>query len=485
MSPFALLSRLYFRNVEMGNCSMAFNSLQFVAIFMPVFFLCYYLVPNWSRNLVLLLGSLVFYFIGTIHTPYHFILLVACIIVDFFVGLGLERCQRHKRAILAAGVLFHLILLCAYKYTYFIQSELSRVFSGVNEPSETILPIGISFYTFQGISYIADVYQGTAKAEKSLLNFAVYISMFPKLTAGPIVKYGQIEKELRSRRIRSKTVYNGLGLFLFGLGLKVLLANPIGKLWTQTRAIGFESISTPLAWMAVIAYSFHIYFDFFGYSLMAVGLGRMLGFRLHKNFKHPYTSLTMSEYWRRWHITLGDWFKEYIYIPLGGNRTGTLRTVRNLLIVWLLTGIWHGAGYNFILWGLILFGIILVEKLFIGTYLTAHPVLGHLYMALLIPLTWAVFAVTDISQLGVLFSRLFPFFGQCAWSIFPQDYLKYLAQYYPFLIAGVLFSTKLPYGILKRVKNRAVICLLLSAVLTVCLYCMYRGQNDPFLYFQF
>ena len=464
---------------------MVFSSLQFVLLFMPIFFTCFYLVPDRWKNIILLLGSFTFYYVGTTQAPVHFLLLIMSIIVDFLVGLGMEKRNDLKKPLLTAGVLFHLISLCIFKYSNFICAELVKAFPDFPIVTEMILPVGISFYTFQGLSYIADVYRGKEKAEKSLLRFAVYISMFEQLIAGPIVTYGQVRKELKSRSITVRDAISGMEIFTFGLGLKVLLANPIWKLWSQTLAIGFDCISTPLAWMAVLAYSFHIYFDFFGYSLMAIGLGKMLGFRLPKNFDHPYISLTMTEFWRRWHITLGSWFREYVYIPLGGNRCGTARTLLNLLIVWLLTGIWHGAGYNFILWGFLLFVIIMIEKLFIGRYLSEHAFLGHIYMMILIPLTWAVFAVSDMDQLRLLFTRLFPFFGQGMWSIFRYDYLKYLGQYYPFFIAGILFSTKLPYRLLERIKKPAVTFLLTLAILIASLYCMYRGFDDPFLYFRF
>ena len=464
---------------------MVFSSIDFLLKFFPIFFVCYYLTPNKYKNYTLLLGSLTFYFIGTINAPYHFAILIASIIVDFFVGLGIDKFRRFKKPLLVAGIVFHLICLCTFKYAGFVIGELGKISDSFNVAVDFILPIGISFYTFQGISYLVDVYRGTVDAEESLLNYAVYISMFEQLIAGPIVTYGQVQYDLQKRNVWVEDALKGFGIFVFGLGLKVLLANPLGKLWSQTLAIGFESISTPLAWMSIIAYSFQIYFDFFGYSLMAIGLGEMLGFELPINFNHPYTSLTMTEFWRRWHITLGSWFREYVYIPLGGSRKGAVRTVLNLLIVWLLTGIWHGAGYNFILWGLLLFLILFIEKFFIGKYLNAHPTLGHIYMILLIPLSWAVFAVTDFSQLGVLFTRLFPFFGQGVWSIFKYDYLKYLSQYYPFLIIGVLFSTKLPYKILKRVKSKVFIVVFLAAILLGSLYCMYRGLDDPFLYFRF
>ncbi len=464
---------------------MVFSSLQFIFIFMPIFFGCYYIVPNKIKNFVLLIGSLCFYSVGTIHNPEHFILFILSIVADFAIGIWIEKFPARKKVLLATGIVFHLINFAVFKYSGFVINEMGRLNPSLHFTADIVLPIGISFYTFQGISYIVDVYRGNAKAERSLLRYAVYISMFEQLIAGPIVTYGQVEKELYKRKIKVSSVLKGMGVFIFGLGLKVLLANPIGKLWSQTCAIGFESISTPLAWMAIIAFSFQIYFDFFGYSLMAIGLGKMLGFKLPKNFEHPYTSLTMTEFWRRWHITLGAWFREYVYIPLGGNRNGKIATVRNLLIVWLLTGLWHGAGYNFVLWGTVLFLIIMLEKFFIGKYLNKMPVVGHLYMIILIPITWAIFAIDDIGQLGVFFTRLFPFFGQGVWSIFRYDYIKYLNLYYPFFIAGILFSTRLPFRILKQIKSRVIIGLLLAVILGASVYCMYRGFDDPFLYFRF
>lgn len=464
---------------------MVFSSLNFVLIFMPVFFACYYIVPDKWKNAVLLIGSLSFYLVGTLKTPYHFALFVLSIIVDFEVGVGIEKYQKHKKAILVSGILFHLIALSVFKYSDFVFSQLTPFIPKLSEIPSLGLPIGISFYTFQGISYIADVYRGKTKAEKSVLRYAVYIAMFEQLIAGPIVTYSRVKGSLRSRKINASAVLCGLGMFIFGLGLKVLLANPIGKLWSQTLAIGFESVSTPLAWMALFAYSFQIYFDFFGYSLMAVGLGKMLGFKLPKNFDHPYMSLTVTEFWRRWHITLGSWFREYVYIPLGGNRCSKARNLFNLLFVWLLTGIWHGAGYNFLLWGFILFLLIATEKYLTGKFLNSHPAIGHIYMLLIIPLTWAVFAVSDMRELGILFTRLFPFFGTGALSVFKYDFLKYLKEYYPFFIASILFSTRLPYKLLERIRNSVLVPILLLAIFSASIYCMYKGFDDPFLYFRF
>ena len=464
---------------------MVFSSLPFIFVFIPIFFGCYYIVPKYMRNLVLLIGSLIFYFISAIHHPQHFIIFVISMIVDFEAAIYMESYPKYRKTIFVIAVLFHIISLFIFKYASFFLEEIASI-SGLGDLAlNIVLPIGISFYTFQGISYLADVYRGKLEAEQSLLRYTVYISMFEQLIAGPIVTYPQVKKELHDRRINKQLVHKGLAIFIFGLGLKVLLANPLGKLWSQACAIGFESLSTPLAWLSIFAFSFQIYFDFFGYSLMAIGLGEMLGFHLPKNFDHPYISKTMTEFWRRWHITLGSWFREYVYIPLGGNRKGMIYTIRNLFIVWLLTGIWHGAGYHFMLWGLVLFIILLLEKYVFGSYLNKHAWLGHLYMFFLIPLTWAIFAIDDLQQLGVFFTRLFPFFGQGVWSIFRYDYLKYLQLYYPFFIAGFLFSTKLPYRLLQNIKRPMLIYTLLFVIFAASVYCLYRGLDDPFLYFRF
>lgn len=464
---------------------MVFSSLEFIFIFAPIFFLIYYLAPSRMRNAVLLAGSICFYFVGTVKNPEYLILLIVSIFVDFLAGLLIRKYPKNKKIFLISGIAFHIISLVTFKYLTFILGEAKNFFPNLTLTIDLVLPIGISFYTFQGISYIADVYTGKIKAEESLLRYAVYISMFEQLIAGPIVTYNCVQNDLKKRTITKSLVLDGAGTFVIGLGLKVLLANPISKLWTQTVAIGFESVSTPLAWMAIFAFTFQIYFDFWGYSLMAIGLGKMLGFNLPKNFDHPYLSLTMTEFWRRWHITLGSWFREYVYIPLGGNKNGTVATIRNLLVVWLLTGVWHGAGYNFVLWGVTLFLILIIEKFFIGKFLNNHPAVGHLYMLLIIPVTWAIFAIDDIGQLELFFTRLFPFFGQGVWSVFRYDYLKYLGQYWMFFVAGILFSTKLPFNLLNRIKNKKVTAVLLSAVFAACVYCMYRGFDDPFLYFRF
>lgn len=450
---------------------MVFSSLHFIFIFMPLFFLCYYLVPKHHKNIVLVMGSLGFYFIGTKDHPEYLLLFIIMMLIDYMTGIITSYSLKYKKIIISLGITSHIACLIFFKIA--------------GNQGHIVIPIGISFYTFQGISYIVDVYKNKVNAEKSFLRYVAYISMFEQLIAGPIVTYNQVKNELTSRNIDKTTVFSGFCMFIFGLGLKVLLANPIGKLWTQITVIGFESISTPLAWMGIWAFSFQIYFDFFGYSLMAVGLGKMLGFNLPKNFNHPYTSLTMTDFFRRWHITLGNFFREYVYIPLGGNRNGNIAVIRNLLLVWVLSGLWHGIGYNFLLWGVAVFSVILIEKFILGRFLNKIHSVGHIYMMFLIPVMWAIFAITDKQSLILFFTRLFPFSTQDIWSEFRYDYIKYLKIYYPFFIAGILLSTKLPYAILKKVKNKFVISTFISCIFIACIYCMYQGFDDPFLYFRF
>ncbi len=464
---------------------MVFSSIQFLFIFMPVFFTAYYAAPVKFRNIILLCASAAFYIAGAFHYPLHIAVFVLSIITDYLTALFIEKNQKQKKLILTAGILINILNLSFFKYFPFIIFEAQKLFPELNIQLNIVLPIGISFYTFQGISYIADVYKGKIKAERSLLKFSIYISMFEQLIAGPIIKYSDISENLGQRNPKPQEILKGAGTFIFGLGLKVLLANPLGKLWADLKTIGYDSISTPLAWMGLIAFSIQIYLDFFGYSVMAIGLGEMLGFKIPKNFDFPYLSRSMTEFWRRWHITLGSWFREYIYIPLGGNRKGKCRTVLNLLAVWLLTGIWHGAGYNFILWGLLLFTLITLEKYITGNFLNRHPAVGHLYMLFAIPLTWAVFAIEDTAQLFEFFSRLFPFFGQSVFSSFRYDYMKYLNMYYPFIIFGFLFCTRLPYKILKKIRNKGIIAIILLLIFSTVVYCILKGFDDPFLYFRF
>lgn len=464
---------------------MVFSSLEFIFIFLTLFLIVYFFVPDKFRNAVILAGSIIFYSYGLIETPLYIVLFLVTVVVNYIVGQFMEEEHAPRRLWLVAGIVFDFFWLIFFKYSNFLIGNINAV-TGLQLPlKEIILPIGISFYTFQNVSYLVDVYRRRVKPERSLVRYGTYITMFPQLIAGPIVTYDEVAAQLRNRRFTLRNLDEGFRQFTIGLGLKVLIANQIGNLWTDIAGIGFESITTKLAWMGIFAYSFQLYFDFYGYSMMAMGLGKMLGFQLPRNFNHPYLSVTMTEFWRRWHITLGSWFREYVYIPLGGNRAGTHKMVQNLFIVWVFTGLWHGASWNFVLWGFLLFVIQIVEKFWTGHFFEQHRGWGHVYMILIIPLTWLVFAVTDMGQLWVYIRKLVPVFGSPGKALFAQDYIKYGGMYWLFFVLAVVFSTKLPARLYERFKYSYVVQAGLLAVFWLSVYCLYIGMNDPFLYFRF
>lgn len=471
---------------------MVFSSIAFIMYFMPVFFLVYYILPASYKNAWLFLASLGFYYYGVRENPGYLLLMIMSVVVNFVAGklIAAQKTKRARKAWLVVGVVYDLGWLILFKYLGFLIENLNALFGAMHvkvqlETWNLILPIGISFYTFQIISYLVDVYRRETKAEKSLISLGTYLCMFPQLIAGPIVNYHLIQEQLHKRKHSMEKVESGLKVFALGLAYKVLLANRVGHLWTEVTAIGYESISTPLAWMSIVAYSLQLYFDFYGYSLMAIGLGRMMGFDFPQNFNNPYMAVSMTDFWRRWHMTLGGWFREYVYIPLGGNRGGFAKTVRNMFVVWLLTGLWHGASWNFVLWGLLLFVLLFVEKAGLGKVLERHKALGHIYMILWIPLSWLVFVITDLSQLGIYLQKLFPFFGSTGTVLFQGDYLKYGKTYGIYLVLGILFATGVQEKLLKKNKNRLWVILLLLALFWASVYCMYLGMDDPFLYFRF
>jgi alginate O-acetyltransferase complex protein AlgI len=345
------------------------------------------------------------------------------------------------------------------------------------------LPLGISFYTFQIISCVVDVYRKEIKEELTFFRFATYVTMFPKILSGPITSYGEISDELTTRKYNIFKIEMGLRLFILGLGMKVLVADRIGMLWNDIQTIGFQSISTPLAWLGSMAYSIQIYLDFQGYSLMAIGIGRMLGFHLPNNFNHPYMSKSVTEFWRRWHMTLGMWFRSYVYIPLGGNRYGMKRLVANLFAVWILTGLWHGASWNFILWGFLLFLLILLEKLFYKPLLDRSRILARLYMLFVMPVSWMIFAINRSKDLTIYLGRMFGISHGI--NVNPYDYLRYLGQYkWMFLIGGFLCF---PYGrrLFNRFQNSLACTIFLLFLFWYSVYLISNGINNPFLYFKF
>lgn len=475
---------------------MVFSSLTFIFRFLPVFLILYFITPARHRNLTLFGGSLVFYALGE---PVYLILILLSVYINHHLGLKIARCPRRPRKrqfYFVLAMIYNFGMLFVFKYTDFLLENVNSLIGLINRYASIdlpvipllhlALPLGISFYTFQIASYIIDIYRGTQKPDRSIVTLGTYLCMFPQLIAGPIVMYSDISAQLKKRHTSLEDFEDGLKTFTIGLGSKVLLANRIFLLWNEIQVTGFDSISTPLAWLGAFAYSFQIFFDFYGYSLMAIGLGQMLGFRIPENFRWPYTASSVSEFWRRWHITLGTWFRNYIYIPLGGNRNGLLSTFRNLFVVWALTGLWHGASWNFVLWGLLFFVLIALEKLFLGKVFHKCRFLGHLYIIVLIPVTWIIFSITDLPSLGVYLTRLFPFVnGSSIWVFGTQDYVYALKTFGLLFALCVLFSTPLPAKLYRKHKKNPLTILALLGIFWLSIYYLVISVNNPFLYFRF
>ena len=462
---------------------MVFSSLLFLFRFLPITFLIYYLVPFRAKNTVLFLASLFFYTWG--ETKFFPIMLIS-IGINYVAGLLMERYDHNEKARKACfwvAFLVTLGFLLFFKYTNFFLSNINALL-GLSLPlldsAEFHLPLGISFYTFQILAYTMDVYRRKIKVEHNLIDFGAFVVLFPQLIAGPIVLYSDISRELKSRKITLAQIDEGVGLFIMGLASKILLADTIGALWTEVQTLGFSQVSTPLAWMGIIAYSFQIYFDFSGYSLMAIGLGRMLGFFFPQNFNYPYISKSITEFWRRWHITLSSWFRDYVYIPLGGNRVKKSRQFFNIFVVWFLTGFWHGAAWNFIFWGLYFFVLLMIEKSFLLKHLEKSKVLSHIYLIFFIIISWGIFALSDLSQMGALFSRMFSLHGGTDWMYYLCDYA---AMFVLCILASTPFFKKLADSAVG--KNRVVRTVFLAGVLVVCVAFMVDSTYSPFLYFNF
>ena len=413
---------------------------------------------------------------------------------DYFHGLILEKCRKKKarRAVLCSSVIINLLMLGFFKYADFLIGAWNGI-TGMTVPLLQLpLPIGISFYTFQTMSYTIDVYRGEVKAQHNLLDFGVFVTMFPQLIAGPIVRYKDVEKRLHKRRINPEHVSLGMQRFCIGLGKKVLLANPLGELWETVSGMEYSGMSAMTAWLGILAFAFQIYFDFSGYSDMAIGLGYMLGFHFPENFRYPYVSTSVTEFWRRWHISLSSWFKEYVYIPLGGNRKGLPRQLINILIVWMLTGIWHGAGWNFLLWGLWFAFWLILEKLFLGKALELLPEgIGFLYNGIVVLLGWVLFALETPAQIAGYVAALFGANGAVA------DRMGYylLGEYTVLFLIAALCATPFGSGITERVRMsrtgaaialyRFVEKVIPAAILLLSIAGIVDASYNPFLYFRF
>ena len=455
---------------------MLFSSLTFLFLFLPLTLILYYLLPDRARNCVLLFASLLFYAWGE---PVYILLMLLSILANYFFGLIIGA-SAHKKAHLAAAVSWNLLSLGFFKYYGLLAETFPRLLPAVS----VALPIGISFYTFQIISYLADVARGKVESQRNLLHFAVYVTMFPQLIAGPIVRYADVAAQIRTRKLSFKEAGFGMDLFIIGLSKKVLLANLFGKLYEEISVLPATEKTVVLAWIAALSYTFQIYFDFSGYSDMAVGLGHMLGFRFKKNFDYPYISGSITEFWRRWHISLGSWFREYVYIPLGGSRVRVLRHILNLMAVWMLTGLWHGASWNFLLWGLY-YGILLVlEKYIFGKYLERSRILGTVITFFLTVTGWVIFANTSFSGMLEMFRCMF---GAGSAGFFSAGTAYRLLQSLPLFVLGIPAALPLLRGPDELCREQWPVLFILGRclLLLLCISALVYQSYNPFLYFRF
>ena len=455
---------------------MLFSSVTFLFFFLPVTLMLHQLLPWRWKNHVLLAASVLFYASGE---PVYIVLLAFSALVGWLHGLYMTR-HPHCRPALVSAIFFNLLFLLFFKYADFLTGSINAVLGTAIPALGLSLPIGISFYTFQNMSYVIDVYRGDSRAEKNFASYATYLCLFPQLIAGPIVRYSDVARELQGRSVDTEGFSRGIVRFCVGLGKKVLLANSIGLLAELSVAEG----SVVFSWLRAIAYTFQIYFDFAGYSDMAIGMGAMMGFRFPENFQYPYLSRSITEFWRRWHMTLGGWFRDYVYIPLGGSRTSTLKWVRNVLIVWMLTGIWHGASWNFLLWGLYYGILLLVEKFFLGKYLKGR-ILPRIYVMLLTILGFVLFHSATASDALLEIGRMFglgglPFVNATA--------LYYLRSYAVLLVLCALGATPLPARLARKLHGGSAAVLQpvwVGAVVILVTACLVDGSFNPFLYFRF
>ena len=470
---------------------MLFSSITFLFIFLPLTLLLYYLVPVRMKNYVMLAASLIFYAWGE---PVYIILMILSIILNYFCGQDIYEKRDNARAMkmsLMFGVVMNLLILGFFKYYGLFMDTINAILP-IDIPYRVLaLPIGISFYTFQAMSYLIDVYRKEVKPQENILYFALYISMFPQLIAGPIVRYIDIEEQLKERSINSTKFGEGAMYFIRGLAKKVVLANTFGSVYEQVAAMQMGSFSTLTAWVGAIAYAFQIYFDFGGYSDMAIGLGKMFGFEFLPNFNYPYIAKSITDFWRRWHISLSTWFREYVYIPLGGNRCTPSRHILNLLIVWMLTGLWHGAQWNFMFWGLYYGVILILEKYLWGSKIEKLPsAVQHIYAFVLVLFGWVFFFSPTLGYAGQYLKVMF---GIGAKGIFDKQGFFMIFTNWLLIVIAVLASAPRGYKLLKKITGcwqseevRAIVtCAVYIAMFLLCIAFLVTETYNPFLYFRF
>ena len=464
---------------------MVFSTPLFLFYFLVAVLLVYYLVPLRLRNGVLMLASLFFYYWG--EQDYTLIMLLSTVI-DYTHGLLVQRFKergqdRYARMTVVSSVFFNLSILFFFKYWDFLAGSLQSIGLEWMPVLGITLPIGISFYTFQTMSYTIDVYRGDAKAQRSIVSFGTFVTLFSQLIAGPIIKYKDLDDQLGRRTHSLEQFASGISRFVAGLSKKLLIANNLGQLWDACKVMGKGELSIITAWLGILAFAFQIYFDFSGYSDMAIGLGRMFGFEFMENFNYPYISKSITEFWRRWHISLSTWFREYLYIPLGGNRCSRGRWILNLLIVWCATGIWHGASWNYLLWGLYFYVLLVSEKLLLGKYLQKLPGwLRHVYVMVLVLISWAIFALEDLSIMGHYLAAMLGFGGLPLVNALTGYYLR---NYLPILAAAAVASTPMVITRWRRMDSPGLKLTVLLLGLLACTAYVVAGTYNPFLYFRF
>ncbi len=472
---------------------MVFSSATFLFLFFPVTLIFYNLKlfkdrdrETEKKNIVLLIMSLVFYAWGE---PVYIILMLLSIFYNYNTAIDIDSYignPRKKKAVFIFAVLFNVFILGFFKYYGFAVESINSIFSLSLPVREIPLPVGISFYTFQVLSYVIDVYRGDVKAQKKLVPFAAYISMFPQLIAGPIVQYRDVEKQLADREVTAEKFAAGIMFFVKGLGKKVIFANTVGAVYTEILGMETASLSVMTSWIGIICYTLQIYFDFSGYSDMAIGLGKMLGFDFIQNFNFPYKATSITDFWRRWHISLSSWFRDYVYIPLGGNRKGTVRTILNILVVWSLTGLWHGAAWNFIAWGAF-YGILLIaEKYVFARLLEKIPVFIRYIMTMLIVMIgWVFFSAENLSSALSYIKSMFGLYGNA----FTDSTSRYLLSENIFSVSVMILCATGVFALLPRVKNFRFNTILMSAgyigIFILCIIYLISETYNPFLYFRF
>lgn len=471
---------------------MLFSSMTFIYMFLPILCLIYFLSKKKFHNTILLIASLVFYAWGE---PKYLAIMILTIIINYYGALFLEKYSKQKKVVLVLTILINLSFLIYFKYFNFIFATINNILNTHIDMLQIIMPLGISFYTFQSISYIVDVYRGEAEAQKDIYKLALFICLFPQLIAGPIVKYHDVNNQIENRDVTFEKVAEGVKRFIMGLSKKMLIANTMGAIADKIFILSPESFGCNVAWLGAISYSLQLYFDFSGYSDMAIGLGLMFGFRFKENFNYPYISKSITEFWRRWHISLSTWFKEYVYIPLGGNRKGEIKTIRNLGIVFLLTGIWHGAAWNFIIWGVLNGLLIIAEKILkIKTKPEEQKnekltikILKHFYTIISFVLLWVIFRAENMTYATKYIMNMF---GLIKPQTIQSNIFNFINNFDTFiLVIGIILSTPLFIKITKYYQNNKIAKCLLNIVLLLLLILstsqIASSTYNPFIYFRF